>query len=390
MYQEITNDILAVGVNDPDITLFENQYELPEGMAYNSYLIMDEKVCLMDSVDLDVKDEWLNNVKEALNGRTIDYIVVQHMEPDHSGSLGAIIKEYPDVRIKTSAQAAKLIGDFFDEDYSDKIDIIKEGDTLSLGSHELTFVAAPMVHWPEVIMTYDKTAKVLFSADAFGKFGVRESEPDDWACEARRYYFNIVGKYGIQVQNLLKKVAAFDIEKILALHGPYLPQNEELGFYLDKYQKWSTYTPEDEGVAVIFASIHGQGTKQAAHYISEQLEAKGIKAPVTDICNDDMHEGIEDAFRYDRMVLCASSYDADLFTPMITFLNILRIKNYQKRKVGIIENGAWGPTAGRIMKQTVEGFKDVEIVEPMVTVRGTLKDDSRAAIDKLVEELSQA
>ena len=387
MFEEITKDILAVGVNDPDIKKFENQYDLPEGMAYNSYLIMDEKVCLMDSVDADVKDTWINNVTEALGGRTIDYIVVQHMEPDHSGSLGAIIKAYPDMRIKTSAQAARLIGDFFDEDYSDKIDIVKEGDTLSLGRHELTFVAAPMVHWPEVIMTYDKIDKVFFSADAFGKFGVREAEPDDWACEARRYYFNIVGKFGIQVQNLLKKVSEFDIEKICALHGPYLPQNEELGFYLDKYQKWSTYTPEDEGVAIIYASIHDQGTKQAALYLSEQLNARGIKAPVTDICNDDIHEGVEDAFRYDRMVICASSYDADLFPPMTQFLEILRIKSYQNRKVGIIENGAWAPTAGRIMKQKVEAFKNVQIVEPMVTVKATLKEDSKAAIDELVKAL---
>ncbi|MCR4717609.1 MAG: MBL fold metallo-hydrolase [Lachnospiraceae bacterium] len=388
MFEEITKDILAVGVNDPNTTKFENQYDLPEGMAYNSYLIMDEKVCLMDSVDADVTDEWLNNVKEALNGRSIDYIVVQHMEPDHSGSLEAIIAAYPDMRIVTSAQALKMMGAFFDKDYSDKVDIVKENDTLSLGKHELTFVAAPMVHWPEVIMTYDKTDKVLFSADAFGKFGVRESEPDDWACEARRYYFNIVGKFGVQVQNLLKKVSAFDIEKICSLHGPYLPQNEDLAFYLDKYEKWSSYTPEDQGVAVIYASIHGCGTKEAALYISEQLEAKGIKAPVTDICNDDIHEGVEDAFRYDRMVVCASSYDADLFTPMTTFLEILRMKNYQNRKVGIIENGAWAPTAGRVMKSKLEAFKNVEIIEPMVTVRASLKDDSKAAIDELVAHLS--
>ncbi len=388
MYEEITKDILAVGVDDPDIKIFENQYDLPEGMAYNSYLIMDEKVCLMDAVDSDVAEQWLSNVNEALNGRTIDYIVVQHMEPDHSGALGDALKAFPDMRIKTSAQAVNMIKAFFDEDYSARIDVVKEGDVLSLGKHELTFVAAPMIHWPEVIMTYDKTDKVLFSADAFGKFGVKGSEPDDWACEARRYYFNIVGKYGVQVQNLLKKAAALDIEKICALHGPYLPENEELAFYIDKYQKWSSYTPEDPGVAVIYASIHGKGTKEAAEYLAGKLEEKGIKAPVTDICNDDIHEGVEDAFRYDRMVLLASSYDADLFTPMSHFLEILRMKAYQNRKVGLVENGAWAPTAGRVMKQKLEAFKNIEIVEPMVTVKGTLKDDSRAALDELAEALA--
>ena len=388
MFEKVTDTILNVGVNDPDIKLFENQYDLPEGMAYNSYLITDEKICLMDSVDADVTEEWLANIEAAIPGRSVDYVVVQHMEPDHSGSLLALIDKYPEIKIYTGQGAVVMMKQFFDRDLSDRINVVKEGDTLELGSHKLSFIAAPMIHWPEVIMTWEASENVLFSADAFGKFGVREAEPDDWACEARRYYFNIVGKYGMQVQNVLKKLEGYVPQHICSLHGPVLPQNEELSFYIDKYKTWSAYLPEDEGVALIYASIHDQGTKQAALALQKMLEAKGIKVGVTNLTEDDIHEGVEDAFRYDRMILCASSYDADLFPPMTKFLNILKIKAYQKRKVALVENGSWAPSAARVMKTYVEGFKDVTLVEPVVTIRSTLKDADKAKLEELVNALS--
>ena len=390
MYKEVTNTILNVGVSDPCITLFENQYELPEGMAYNSYLIVDDKVCLMDSVDADVTDEWVANIDAALSdaGKTeIDYLVVQHMEPDHSGSILTLVKKFPKVKIYTSMGARNMMKQFFDEDLSDRITTIKEGDTLELGSHKLSFIAAPMVHWPEVMMTYEASEKVLFAADGFGKFGVRGAEADDWACEARRYYFNIVGKYGAQVQAVLKKAEGLEIEYICSLHGPVLPENEPLDFYIKKYKIWSAYEPEDEGVAICYASIHDQGTKQAALKLAEMLETKGIKVGVTDLANDDIHEGVEDAFRYDKMILCASSYDADLFPPMTQFLNILKIKTYQKRRVALVENGSWAPSAARVMKSYVEGFKDVTLVEPVVTIRSTLKDADVPKLTELVDAL---
>ncbi len=389
MYEpEITKDIINVGVDDPDIELFENQYELPDGMAYNSYLILDEKVCLMDSVDADVADSWFSNLEKYLDGRKIDYIVVQHMEPDHSGSLQAFLEKYPDAKIKTSAGAKNMIPQFFEKDYSDRIELIKDGDTLNLGKHELKFIAAPMVHWPEVMMTYDATDKVLFAADGFGKFGVKGAEADDWACEARRYYFNIVGKYGMQVQNVLKKVKDLPLEHICSLHGPVLPENEPLEFYINKYDTWSQYEPEDEGIAVIFASIHDTGTKQAAEKLAEILSENGAKkVAVTDLTKDDIHEAVEDAFRYDKLVLCASSYDADLFPPMKQFLNILSIKGYQKRKIGIIENGSWAPSAGRVMKQYVDSFKDCELIEPIVTIKSSLREENMFDLTGLAASL---
>ncbi len=387
MYEKVTDTILNVGVNDPEITLFENQYELPDGMAYNSYLILDDKVCLMDSVDADVTDEWLANIEAASDGRSIDCMVVQHMEPDHSGSLLAIADKYPQMKLYMSAGAKNMVSAFFDRDLSDRIELIKEGDTLELGSHTLSFIAAPMVHWPEVMMTYEKSEKVLFAADGFGKFGVRGAEADDWACEARRYYFNIVGKYGAQVQAVLKKTAALEIEHICSLHGPVLPENEPIGFYINKYETWSKYEPEDSGVALIYASIHDRGTKQAALKLKELLEAKGVKVGVTNLTEDDIHEGVEDAFRYDRMILCASSYDADLFPPMTKFLNILKIKAYQKRKVALVENGSWAPSAARVMKTYVEGFKDVTLIEPVVTIKSTLKEGDVAKLEELVAEI---
>ena len=388
MYEaNITEDIINIGVDDKNIKVFENQYELPDGMAYNSYLILDEKVCVMDSVDADVTGEWLSNLNKYLGGRDIDYIVVQHMEPDHSGSLLAFLDKYPNARIKTSMAASNMMKQFFAADLSSRTDIIKEGDSLELGKHTLSFIAAPMVHWPEVMMTYDASSKILFSADGFGKFGYKGAEADDWACEARRYYFNIVGKYGAQVQAVLKKLAGKEIEHICPLHGPVLPENEPLSFYIDKYKTWSAYEPEDEGVAIIYAGIHDTGTKPAALKLQEILEAKGVKCGVTNLTEDDLHEGVEDAFRYSRMVLCASSYDADVFPPMRAFLNVLSIKAYQKRKVALVENGSWAPTAGRVMKQYIEGFKDVELVEPMVTIKSTLKEENIEQLKALAEEL---
>ncbi len=388
MYEaNITEDIINIGVDDKNIKVFENQYELPDGMAYNSYLILDEKVCVLDSVDADVTAEWLSDLDKYLGGRDIDYIVVQHMEPDHSGSLLAFLDKYPNARIKTSMAASNMMKQFFAADLSSRTDIIKEGDSLELGKHTLSFIAAPMVHWPEVMMTYDASSKILFSADGFGKFGYKGAEADDWACEARRYYFNIVGKYGAQVQAVLKKLAGKEIEHICPLHGPVLPENEPLSFYIDKYKTWSAYEPEDEGVAIIYAGIHDTGTKPAALKLQEILEAKGVKCGVTNLTEDDLHEGVGDAFRYSRMVLCASSYDADVFPPMRAFLNVLSIKAYQKRRVALVENGSWAPTAGRVMKQYIEGFKDVELVEPMVTIKSTLKEENIEQLKALAEEL---
>lgn len=387
MYEKVTEDIINVGVEDDAIVLFENQYDLPDGMAYNSYLIKDDKLCIMDSVDEDVTGEWLKNIEEAAEGKSIDIIVVLHMEPDHSGSLIDIVEKYPDIKIYTSMAASNMMKQFFKEDLSDRTVIIKEGDKLTLGSHTLSFIAAPMIHWPEVMMAYEEKEKVLFSADAFGKFGVRNAEADDWACEARRYYFNIVGKYGAQVQNLLKKAEGLDIEHICALHGPVLPQNEELSFYTHKYKTWSAYEPEDKGVAIIFASIHDKGTREAALKVGEILEEKGIKIGITDLVHDDLHEGVEDAFRYDKMILLASSYDSDLFPPMKTFLNILSVKAYQKRKVALVENGSWAPSAARVMKSFVEGFKDVTLVEPVVSIKSTLKDGDVDRLKEMAEAL---
>ena len=390
MYEEVTKTILNVGVDDHEITLFENQYELEDGMAYNSYLIVDDKVCLMDTVDADVTDEWMSNIEKALTDAgkdKIDYLVVQHMEPDHSGSILTLVKKFSDIKIYTSVGAVNMMKQFFDEDITDRVTTVKEGDTLELGNHKLSFIAAPMVHWPEVMMTYESSEKVLFAADGFGKFGYKGAEADDWACEARRYYFNIVGKYGAQVQAVLKKAEGLELEHICSLHGPVLPENEPLEFYINKYKTWSAYEPEDDGVAIIYASIHDQGTKQAAEKLAEMLKAKGVKVGVTDLTHDDPHEGVEDAFRYDKMILCASSYDADLFPPMTQFLNVLKIKSYQKRKVALVENGSWAPSAARVMKSYVEGFKDVTLVELVVTIRSTLKDADVPKLQELVDNL---
>lgn len=382
--EKVTSTIINVGVNDYDLTLFESQYMLEKGMAYNSYVILDDKVAVMDTVDGRATEEWLKNLDEALAGRVVDYVVVQHMEPDHSGSLAALIKKFPEMKIVGNAKTFPMMKQFFDIDIQGKEMVVSEGDTLELGSHMLTFVMAPMVHWPEVMVTYESSEKVLFSADGFGKFGTRDAD-EDWTCEARRYYFNIVGKYGVQVQMLLKKVAAFDIQKICPLHGPVLTDNLE--YYIGKYDIWSKYEPEDKGVFIAHASIHGN-TAHAAEKLKQILEEKGCeKVAIADLCRDDMHEAVEDAFRYDRLVLAAASYDGGVFPPMEKFLHHLKIKNYQKRTVAIMENGSWGPTAARTMKAGLEGMKEIQLVEPVITIKSSMKPENVEQMNELAEIL---
>ncbi len=382
--EKVTNAIINVGVNDYNITLFESQYMLEAGMAYNSYVILDDKVAVMDTVDSTATEEWMKNLCEAIDGRSVDYVVVQHMEPDHSGSLLKLIEKFPEMKIVGNAKTFSMMSQFFDIDIEDKKIVVTEGDTLELGSHTLTFMMAPMVHWPEVMVTYESFEKVLFSADAFGKFGTRDAD-EDWACEARRYYFNIVGKYGVQVQMLLKKAAAMDIQTICPLHGPVLTENLE--YYIDKYNTWSSYEPEDKGIFIAHASIHGN-TAKAAEKLKEILEEAGAeKVAIADLCREDMHESVEDAFRYDRLVLAASSYDAEVFPPMAEFLHHLKAKNYQKRTVAIMENGSWAPTAARVMKAELEGMKNIDIVEPVITIKSTLKLDNVEQMKELAKVL---
>lgn len=382
--EKVTNDIINIGVNDYNITLFENQYILEKGMAYNSYLIMDDKIVIMDTVDKGVTDKWLENLDTALAGREADYLVVQHMEPDHSGSLTVAVERFPQMKILASAQALNMIKQFTGLDMSDRTIVIKEGDTLELGSHTLNFMAAPMVHWPEVTVTYESKEKVLFSADGFGKFGTTDAD-EDWTCEARRYYFNICGKYGMQVQNLLKKVGKLDIGIICSLHGPVLTENLE--YYIGKYNTWSSYEPENKGIFIAYASIYGN-TALAAEKLKEMIESKSdIKVSMADLCRDDMAEAVEDAFRYDRLVLAAATYDAGVFPAMENFLHHLKAKNYQKRAVAFVENGSWAPMAGKAMKSIVEGYKDITVVEPMVTIKSSLNDDSMKQLECLADEL---
>ena len=381
---EITKDILYVGVNDHLVDLFEGQYDVPNGMAYNSYLICDDKVAVMDSVDAHFTDEWITKIAAALGERTPDYLVVQHMEPDHSGSVAAFAQAYPGTTIVASAQAFNMMKAYFGTDYADRRVVVKEGDTLPLGTHTLHFVTAPMVHWPEVIMTYDDADKVLFSADAFGKFGALCHE-GEWIDEARRYYFNIVGKYGAQVQALLKKAAGLDIAMICPLHGPVLKEN--LGYYIGLYDTWSKYEPETEGVVVAYASIHGN-TAAAARRMAEILSEKGAaEVMLIDLCRDDMALAVESAFRYSKMIVAASSYDAGVFPPMFDFLHHLQIKNFQKRRVGIIENGSWAPTAGRMMSCMLSEMKNMEIMEHMVTIKSSMKKADLLQMEELAEEL---
>ena len=391
MINNVTDSIIYVGVDDRDIDLFEGQYIVPEGISYNSYVVLDEKTAVFDTVDAHKTDEWLANVKEALNGRALDYIIVQHIEPDHSGSLAAAIEAFPNAQIVGNAKTFQLLPQFFDVDIEDRKIVVKEGDELSIGSHTFTFYMAPMVHWPEVMMTYEKSEKVFFSADGFGKFGALDfDDPEGWACEARRYYFGIVGKYGMPVQTLLKKAGALDIEKILPLHGPVLPMpGDELSYYINTYNTWSSYEPETHGVFVAYASIHGN-TAKAAEKLAEMLEAKGEKVAIADLCREDMAECVEDAFRYDRMVLCASSYDAGVFLPMHDFLTHLTYKTYQNRKVALLENGTWGPTAAKTMKGIIENWKNVEILDPVVTIKTTMKESDIPNIEALADAVVAA
>ena len=384
MMEKVTNDISNIGVNDREITLFEGQYNVEKGMAYNSYVILDEKTVVMDTVDKRATAEWLENLSEALSGRTVDYLVIQHMEPDHGGSIMELMERFPKMTLVGNDKTFAMLKQFYDIDIEGKTLIVKEGDTLSTGAHILQFFMAPMVHWPEVMVTYDQKDKVLFSADGFGKFGTRDAD-EDWTCEARRYYMNICGKYGMQVQMLLKKAASLSIDIICPLHGPVLSEN--LGYYIGKYQIWSSYEPEDEGVLVAYASIHGN-TAQAAKKMKEILEAKGAKkVAITDLCRDDIHEAVEDAFRYSHLVLAASSYDAGVFPAVENFLNKLKAKNYQKRKIGIIENGTWAPSAGRTMKAMLEGLKDIDIAEPMVTIKSAMKAENITQLETLADSM---
>lgn len=385
----ISDAVKFIGVDDKTIDLFESQYVVPEGVSYNSYLILDEKVALMDTVDVRGMKEWEKNLTETLAGRKVDYLVIQHLEPDHAGSIGRLLELYPDVTLVGNAKTFAMLPQFFDIDPNVKKLTVAEGDTLSLGNHTLTFVMAPMVHWPEVMVTYESTEKILFSADGFGKFGALDSEDEEgWACEARRYYFNIVGKYGAPVQALLKKTANLDIQTICPLHGPVLKEN--LGYYIGLYDTWSSYRPEDKGVLVAYASIHGN-TAKAAEKFAEMLRAKGVeKVVVSDLAREDMAEVIEDAFRYDRMVVAGASYDGGVFPCMQDFLHHLQSKAYQNRTVGIIENGSWGPTAGRTMKAILETMKNVTIVDPMVTIKSAMKESDMPALEALADAIANA
>lgn len=380
----VTEDIRYIGVNDHDVDLFEGQYTVENGMSYNSYVILDEKVAVMDTVDAHFGVEWLQNLETELNGRRPDYLVVQHMEPDHSANIGVFMETYPEAQIVSSAKAFVMMQQFFGTDFPERKVVVGEGSTLKLGRHTLTFVTAPMVHWPEVIVTYDSTDKVLFSADGFGKFGALDVE-EDWADEARRYYIGIVGKYGAQVQALLKKAAALDIAIICPLHGPVL--NENLGYYLDKYNTWSSYAVEDEGVVIAYTSVYGH-TKEAVEELAEKLNQRGCpNVVVADLARCDMAEAVADAFRYSKLVLATTTYNATIFPHMQSFIDHLTARNYQGRTVGMIENGAWAPMAAKVMKKMLETSKNLTYTDTTVTVKCAVNDASRAQIDALADEL---
>ena len=379
----ITKDIRYVGVNDHQVDLFEGQYDVPNGMAYNSYVILDDKIAVMDTVDQNFGAEWLNNLENALDGRCPDYLVVQHMEPDHSANIHVFLTRYPEATVVASAKAFTMMKQFFGTDYADRRIVVGEGDTLTLGKHVLTFVTAPMVHWPEVIVTYDSYDKVLFSADGFGKFGALDVE-EDWACEARRYYIGIVGKYGAQVQALLKKAAALDIAIICPLHGPVLTEN--LGYYINLYDIWSSYRVESDGVVIAYTSIYGN-TKKAALLLAEKLETMGQKVTVTDLARDDIHEAVEDAFRYGKLVLATSTYNGDIFPFMKEYIHHLTERNFQNRTIGLIENGSWAPVAAKVMKKMLENSKNLTFVEPTVKIFSAMNDKNVAEIEALAEAL---
>ncbi len=383
---EITKDIWYIGVNDHEIDLFEGQYIVPNGMAYNSYAILDEKIAIVDTVDARFTHQWLDNIQNTLGSRKPDYLIVQHMEPDHSANILQFMQTYPDATIVASAKAFVMIGQFFGNDFKDSQLVVGEGDTLSLGAHTLTFVTAPMVHWPEVIVTYDSLDKVLFSADGFGKFGALDVE-EDWACEARRYYFGIVGKYGAQVQNLLKKAAGLEIQTICPLHGPVLKEN--LGYYLNLYDTWSSYEAESEGIVIAYTSIYGN-TKKAVELLAEKLRAKGCpKVVVNDLARCDMAEAVEDAFRYNKLVLATTTYNADIFPFMREFLHGLIERNYQNRTIGMIENGSWAPLAAKTMKEMLANSKKLTLLDPVVQIKSALSEESKEQLDALADALCE-
>lgn len=381
----ISDSIKYIGADDTTLDLFESQYKVPNGMAYNSYIILDEKVAVMDTIDKRKSEEWFNNLNATLNGRDVDYIVISHLEPDHAANIKALADKYPDAKLVLSAKAKAMLPQFFNIDNLDeRCQVVAENDELSLGKHKLVFIMAPMVHWPEVMLEYETTEKVLFSADAFGKFGALCTD-EDWTCEARRYYFNIVGKYGAPVQTLLKKAAGLDIKTICPLHGPVLKDN--LNYYIEKYLTWSSYEPEDDGILVACASIHGN-TKAAALKMVDILKEKGYEnVAFTDLTRDDMAEAVEDAFRYGRLIVAAASYDGGVFPPMEDFVNRLSHKAYQKRKVGIIENGSWAPTAARWLKTAFDGMKNITICPDIVTIKSTMNDTNIADMEKMAEEI---
>jgi len=381
----VTDSVKYIGANDKTIDLFESQYAVPNGVSYNSYLIKDEKNVVMDTIDRRKTDEWIKNLEEELQGEKVDYLVVSHMEPDHAFNIGLLAGKYPKMKIVGNDKTFTFINQFFDiENLEKRKVVVKEADTLNIGKHTLQFFMAPMVHWPEVMVTYEQTEKILFSADGFGKFGALDVE-EDWLCEARRYYFNIVGKYGVPVQSLLKKASSLDIKMICPLHGPILKEN--LGYYIEKYNIWSSYIPEDDGVFIAYASIYGN-TRQAVEYIAKVLEAKGAKKVVlADITRDDMSKAIENAFRYDKVIFAASSYNAGVFPPMQELLYALQGKNYQNRKVGIIENGSWAPSAGKCMKNILEQMKDLKFIDPLVTIKSRINDASKKELEDLANAI---
>lgn len=380
----VTESVKNIGVNDRNIDLFEGQYKVEKGMAYNSYIITDRKTAVLDTVDAHFTDEWLSNLDKALNGKTPDYLIVSHMEPDHSASIMEFIMRFPKAQIVASDKAFVMMKNYFGTDFDGRKQIVKEGDVLCLGKHELTFIAAPMVHWPEVMVTYDKTDKILFSADGFGKFGTTDAD-EEWACEARRYYFGIVGKYGMQVQNLLKKAATLDIEIICPLHGPVLKEN--LPYYINLYDVWSSYQPEKQGVVIAYTSVYGH-TKKAVELLAEKLEQKGEHVSLFDLARDDMAEAVEDAFKYDKIVLATTTYNADVFPYMREFINHLTERNYQNRTIAFIENGSWAPVAAKIMKNMLSGLKNVKFVESEVKILSAVNDENLNQIENLANELT--
>lgn len=386
MNTTVTDSVIYVGADDTTLDLFESQYVVPEGVSYNSYVILDDEITIMDTVDKRATEEWFANVEKVLGDKTPSYLVVSHLEPDHAANIQKAAEKYPDMKIIGNAKTFSMMPQFFEMDLTDRSVVVKEGDTISIGTHTLQFFMAPMVHWPEVMVTYEQSEKILFSADGFGKFGALSlTENEDWACEARRYYINIVGKYGAQVQALLKKAATLDIAMICPLHGPILKEN--LGYYIDKYNIWSSYEPEDKGVLVAYASIHGN-TAEAAKKLGTILEQKGAeKVIVSDLSREDMAEIIVDAFRYDKIIVAAATYDGGLFPVMEDFLNHLKSKNYQKRIVGIMENGSWAPMAGKQMRAVFEGMKEITICDQVVTIKSTMKDSTIADMEKLADEI---